>query len=143
MVQRGRKNIDCVVCLFLRNNTTCAIWTPPPVSSHISDHETSLAEEPQSLFEPLLREVLRVPDLEILENNNRTRVGLINKADSCRFGRTGRFLRFLLHPSLIRNFSAIERPALFNIGFTNCKNHIDWQLLFERSMTVLLPKHRC
>lgn len=35
----------------------------------ISDHETSLAEEPQSLFEPLLREVLRVPDLEILENH--------------------------------------------------------------------------
>lgn len=41
----------------------------PLPSPHISDHETSLAEEPQSLFEPLLREVLRVPDLEILENH--------------------------------------------------------------------------
>lgn len=41
----------------------------PLPATHISDHETSLAEEPQSLFEPLLREVLRVPDLEILENH--------------------------------------------------------------------------
>lgn len=97
-----------MVCLFLRNNTTCAIWTLTPASPHISDHETSLAEEPQSLFEPLLREVLRVPDLEILENNNnnnRTRGGLINKADS-------RVLAELAdscgHTSVIKKFSAIE-----------------------------------
>lgn len=60
-----------VWCVCFREITQHVQSGPPSrlSSPHSSDHETTLAEEPQSLFEPLLREVLRVPDLEILENH--------------------------------------------------------------------------
>lgn len=69
-----------VWCVCLREITQHVQSGPP--SPLISDHETSLAEEPQSLFEPLLREVLRVPDLEILENHKTKILIYLNKSST-------------------------------------------------------------